>query len=338
MLSKYLLANHFDLWLKSFAVFAAIFFAGFLFRAYLLKFLRKAVSKIGVVVSDDVAETAKSYISFWIFLTALYAAFIIAPFDHTDEKVLKSFYSVIAISIVFLASSLISKVFRKAVSNAISVNIIKFSVIFIGVILIINQIGVNLTPVLTALGVGSLAVALALQDTLGNFFAGVNILASKQIMRGDYIRLDSGQEGRVVEINWRTTRIREMSNSVIVVPNTKISSAIVKNFHFNRSDFTSSVSCGVSYGSDLEKVEKTAIEAAAEVINAVEGAVKEFVPVVRFSEFAESSINFTVYFRVKDVYANGEIMHKIIKNIKKRFDEEHIEIPFPQRVVQIQKN
>ena len=336
-LQQYLASRNFELWLESFGVFAAIFLIGFLFRRYLMKFIQTSAAKIGIVINDDILATSKNYVSFWLFLAALYASFIIAPVYHTNAVVLKSFYVLFFLSIVLLASSLISKIFQKAVSDAIGVNIIKFTVIFVGAILILNQIGVKLTPVLTALGVGSLAVALALQDTLGNFFAGINILASRQIIRGDYIRLDSGQEGKVIEINWRTTKIRELSNSVITIPNTKISSAIVKNFHYNRTELTATVDCGVSYGSDLEKVEKEAINAALEVINASAGAVKNYVPIVRFKEFADSSINFTLIFRVKDVYSRGEITHKIIKNLKKKFDEEHIEIPFPQRVVQIQK-
>ncbi|AKL97792.1 mechanosensitive ion channel family protein [Endomicrobium proavitum] len=327
------------MWSESAAVFALIFVAGFLFKKYILKFLQKIVEKSGLVLGDDIVISSKNYVSFWFFLTALYCSYLISPLEHKYDVIDKAFFVLLAFSFVVLAASVAAKIFQRAVSEAIGVNIIKFVVIFIGIVLILNQIGVKLTPILTALGVGSLAVALALQDTLSNFFAGVNILASGQIMRGDYIQLDSGQEGRVIEINWRTTRIREISNNVITVPNTKISSAIVKIVHsLNAAELTVSVKCGVSYDSDLEKVEAAAIAAVTEVLNSSEGAAKTFKPIVRFGEFADSSINFSVIFRVRDMYVRSEVVHNVIKSIKKKFDAQHIEIPFPQRVVTLKKD
>lgn len=196
----------------------------------------------------------------------------------------------------------------------------------------------KLTPILTALGIGSLAVALALQDTLANFFAGINILASKQIARDDYIRLDSGQEGTVIEVNWRTTLIKEIYNTTIVVPNSKISSSIVKSYHFKKSEVTSSITCGVSYRSDLDQVEEIAKLAAKEIIDKYDSASKDYQPIVQFTDFGESSINFILYFRVKTVYARAFIKSEVLKNLYKRFGEAKIEIPFPQRVVTINKN
>jgi len=326
-------------WVESAAVFVLIFTVGFLFRKYVVKFLQKILSKSGLVLSDDAVSSSGHYVLFWFFLIALYFAFLISPMDHSNETIIKAFYVLFAFSVVVLIASIVSKIFKRAVAEAIGVNIIRFVVILVGAILILNQIGVKLTPILTALGVGSLAVALALQDTLSNFFAGVNILASGQIMRGDYIQLDSGQEGRVIEVNWRTTRIMEMSNNVVTIPNTKISSAVVKHLKSaNASEITSVVKCRVSYGSDLEKAESVAISAVEEVFDKSEGAVKAFKPIVRFGEFADSSINFSVIFKVRDVYAQGAIVHEVIKNINKRFDEAGIIMPFPQRVVTLNKD
>ncbi len=323
------------LWVKSFVIFAVIFSIGVLIKKYVAKFIQKALSKIGLSLSNDTINSSTSYIAFWFFLIALYSAFITAPIDHKNALVLKIFYGVFAFSVVVLIAALIAKAFQKAVSEAIGVNIIKFTVIFIGVVLILNQLGVKLTPILTALGIGSLAVALALQDTLGNFFAGMNILLSRQIARGDYIRLDSGQEGTVVEIGWRSCRIREMSNTTISVPNVKITSAIITNFHYNHAEVTATLNCGVAYGSDLEKVEKVAKEAAAEIINASDKGIKTFAPVVLFNQFGESGIKFTLIFRVQDVFSRGRMIHDIMKNLQKKFDKEGIEIPFPQRVIHI---
>jgi small-conductance mechanosensitive channel len=260
-----------------------------------------------------------------------------APLNHKNPVIIKTFYAVFAFSAVILLGNVLSRAFRKSVSETISVNIIKFIVIAVGTLLILNQIGIKLTPILTALGIGSLAVALALQDTLGNFFAGMNILLGRHIVRGDYIKLDCGQEGTVVEIGWRATKIKELSNVVIVIPNIKIASAIISKINYRRTEINASINCGVAYGSDLEKVEKIAVEAAAEIINSTDGAVKNYTPVCQFIRFDDSSINFTLTFKVKDVFVRGALIHAVLKNLKKKFDEENIEIPFPQRVVQIQK-
>ncbi|MCL2145169.1 MAG: mechanosensitive ion channel family protein [Endomicrobia bacterium] len=322
------------LWTESIAVFSLIIIVGFLFRNVILKLLQKALWKIGLNVSNEAVGMAKNYVAFWMFLAALYFGYKTSPIEY-NAPAAKIYYGIFAFSAVLLLASIASKIFKRAVSETIGENMIKFIVIFVGTILILNQLGIKFTPILTALGIGSLAVALALQDTLGNLFAGMNLVANKQIMRGDYIKLDSGQEGTVIDINWRTTRIMELSNNIITIPNLKLSSAVITNYHTQQPELTVSVNCGVSYDSDLDKVEKTAIAAAKEVIDIMPGGVKTYTPAVRFNQFAESSINFAVIFKVRDMYSKGEILHEVVKKLHKRFEEENIVIPFPRRVVSI---
>jgi small-conductance mechanosensitive channel len=326
------------LWLECIILFALIFSVGFLFKKYFAKLIQNIFTKVGLVLLGKAFSISSSYISFWFFLIALYTAFLIAPVNRTSTVIHKLFYGVFAFSVVVFVASVLSKVFRKSVPEKIGANIIKFSVIFVGLILILNQAGIKLTPVLTALGIGSLAVALALQDTLANFFAGINILLSKQIARGDYIKLDSGQEGTIIEVNWRITLMKTISNTIISVPNSKLSSAIVTSFQFRKAEISASVSCGVAYGSDLERVEKIAILAAQEIIYKSENSVKTYTPIVHFIGFEDSSINFTLIFRVKNIYARSFIQSEVFKNLHKKLNEEKIEIPFPQRVVTLNKH
>jgi small-conductance mechanosensitive channel len=324
------------LWFKSIVLFALIFSVGFLFKKYFAKVIQNIFVKVGLVLLGKAFAISSRYISLWFFLIALYAAFLIAPVDN-NAVIHKLFYGVFAFSIVVFVASVLSKVFRKSVSEKIGANIIKLSVIFVGFVLILNQAGIKLTPILTALGIGSLAVALALQDTLANFFAGMNILLSKQIVRGDYIKLDSGQEGTIIEINWRITLMKTISNTVISVPNSKLSSAIVTSFQFHKAEISASVNCGVAYGSDLDRAEKIAILAAQEIIYKCEDSVKTYTPIVHFIGFEDSSINFTLIFRVKNIYVRNFIQSEVFKNLYKKLNEEKIEIPFPQRVVTLNK-
>jgi small-conductance mechanosensitive channel len=335
-----MMPSNFTLWLKRIIFFALVFSVGFLLKKYFAKFIQNIFAKAGLVLLGEAFAISSNYISFWSFLISLYATFLIAPVKNMSVVVHKLFYGIFAFSIVVFIASVLSKVFRKSVPEKIGANIIKFSVIFVGLILILNQAGIKLTPILTALGIGSLAVALALQDTLANFFAGINILLSEQIARGDYIKLDSGQEGTIIEVNWRITLMKTISNAVISLPNSKLSSAIVTSFQFRkaRAEVSALVNCGVAYGSDLERVEKIAVLAAQEIIYKFEDAVKTYTPVVYFIGFEASSINFTLIFRVKNVYARSFIQSEVFKNLYKKLNEEKIEIPFPQRVVTLNKH
>jgi small-conductance mechanosensitive channel len=324
---------NFILWLKSILLFALIFSIGFLFKKFLAKLIQNIFAKAGLVLLGKAFAISSSYIPFWFFVVALYAAFLIAPVNNTSVVIHKLFYGVFAFSIVVFIAAVLSKVFCKSIPEKIGANTIKFSVIFVGLILILNQAGIKLTPILTALGIGSLAVALALQDTLANFFAGINILLSKQIAKGDYIKLDSGQEGTIIEINWRITLMKTISNTIISMPNSKLSSAIVTSFQFRKAEISASVNCGVAYGSDLECVEKIAILAAQEIIYKCEDSVKTYTPIVYFIGFEDSSINFTLIFRVKNIYTKSFVQSEVLKNLYKKLNEEKIEIPFPQRVV-----
>ncbi|MDR3306747.1 MAG: mechanosensitive ion channel family protein [Endomicrobium sp.] len=334
---NYILAKSL-LWVESASLFALIFAIGFLFKRYVAKFAQNILAKMGMVLHDKVVVITSSYISFWFFLIALYIGILKAPINTKDAIIDKIFYGIFALSVVILIASVVSQLFRRAIQERIGSSIVKFFITFIGLVLILNQAGVKLTPILTALGIGSLAVALALQDTLVNFFAGINILASKQIARDDYIKLDSGQEGIVVDVNWRTTLMKGITNATIVVPNGKISSAIVTSYHFKKSEVTSSITCSVAYGSDLDQVEEVAKLAAKEIMDKYDSASKTYQPIVQFTDFGDSSINFILYFRVKTVYAKAFIKSEVLKNLYNKFGEVGIEIPFPQRTVTINKN
>ncbi|MFN3947612.1 MAG: mechanosensitive ion channel family protein, partial [Aquificaceae bacterium] len=201
------------------------------------------------------------------------------------------------------------------------------------VIIAFDKIGIAITPILTALGVGGLAVALALRDTLENLFAGFHILASRQIKVGDYVRLSSGEEGFVEDITWRNTLIRQPSNNIIIVPNSNLSTSIVTNFHMPQPELSVIIPVGVSYDSDLEKVERITLEVAKQVQREVEGAVPDFEPLVRFFQFGDFSINFNVVLRAKDFPSQHLLRSEFIKRLKKRYEEEGIKIPFPTREV-----
>ena len=203
--------------------------------------------------------------------------------------------------------------------------------------MILNTLNINITPFITSLGIAGLAVGLALQDTLSNFFAGLYILISKKIKPGDYISLDSGIEGYVEDITWRNTTIRQLPNNIVIVPNSKLASSIITNYYLPEKELAVLVQVGVSYNSDLEKVEKVTIEVAKEVMKEVPGGVPNFEPFIRYHTFGDFSINFTVILRAQTYVDRYLVTHEFVKRLHKRYKEEGIEIPFPIRTVYLRQ-
>lgn len=204
-----------------------------------------------------------------------------------------------------------------------------------GISVFSNLIGLELAPILTALGVGGLAVALALQDTLTNLFAGLHILAARQLKPGDYIKLESGDEGYVIDINWRNTEVRTLLENMIIVPNSKISSSISTNYFTLQKNMFFQVIVGVHYDSDLEQVEQITLETAKDIMKEYAANLKTFEPKVRFFEFGDSSINMKVWLAT-DLYENQfQMRHEFVKRLHKQFNKESIVIPFPIRTLHL---
>ncbi|WP_327243495.1 mechanosensitive ion channel family protein [Streptomyces sp. NBC_01320] len=221
-------------------------------------------------------------------------------------------------------------------SATIFVNITRVVVLAMGFLVMLETLGVSIAPLLTALGVGGLAVALALQDTLANLFAGVHILASKTVQPGDYIRLSSGEEGYVVDINWRNTVVRQLSNNLVIIPNAQLAGTNMINFSRPEQRLSIMVQVGVGYDSDLEHVERVTTEIVENVMTDTTGAVPDHEPAVRFHTFGDSRINFTVILGVGEFSDQYRIKHEFIKRLHERFRAEGITVPAPTRTVTVQ--
>jgi small-conductance mechanosensitive channel len=212
-------------------------------------------------------------------------------------------------------------------SATVMTNLARGLVLLLGFLVVLQTLGVSITPLITALGVGGLAVALALQDTLANFFAGLHILLSRQVQTGDFVRLDSGQEGVVQDVTWRYTSIRQPGSGLLVVPNAKLAAAITTNF--TRPDTKVLVKVGVSvgYDADLDHVEREAADVAREVMRDVDGGVPGEEPVIRFQKLGVATIQFTAEITARDIESQAVVKHEFIKRLLHRFRAEGIELP-----------
>jgi small-conductance mechanosensitive channel len=279
-------------------------------------------------------------------LSMALALFHLPPrWQHVESKALIAliiavlFYFPTKVVLLFLRRLQIKDPGFEQVAAPISF-IIKALFALIGVILVLENLGIHLTAVWTTLGIGSVAVALALQDTLNNFFAGFYILADRPIKLGDYIKLDSGQEGYVIHIGWRSTRIRTLSNNIVVLPNSTLAKAVVTNYSLPEPRMSLTIPVGVAYGTDPNRVEKVLVEIGNEAArDGVPGLLAEPEPNVRFIPgFGDSSLNFSLNVQVGKFVDQYIVQHELRKRIVVRFQKEGIEMPFPTRTLVLDKS
>ncbi len=193
-------------------------------------------------------------------------------------------------------------------------------------LLILNTWGVEITPLLAALGVGGIALGLGLQETLTNLFAGLHIVSDEPITNRDYIVLKDGTEGFVEDISWRSTRLKTIQNNVVIIPNSVLAQSIIENKTAEGLDISVIINGGVAYGSDLDKAERVILDEVKAYQKKTEYLDSEFEHLIRFNEFGESNIKFNLIIRLKRYDDRFVVRHEMIKNIKKRFDAEKIEI------------
>jgi small-conductance mechanosensitive channel len=213
--------------------------------------------------------------------------------------------------------------------------LLRIFVVLVGGLIVLDTLHISITPILASLGIGGLAIGLALQGTLANLFAGLQIVTDRPVRIGDFIKLQTGEEGYVTEIGWRSTRIRMPQNNLVIIPNVRLVDSVVTNYFMPNCESAVLVQVGVGYGSDLSKVESVTIEVAKEVQREVPGAIREFTPFIRFHTFDSSSINFAVTMRCKEFTDSYLIKHEFIKRLHVRYATEHIVIPSPIRTLDL---
>lgn len=312
----------------------------FIFNAYIIKFAKKTKTKIDDIIVEAVKIPILVIPALIGLNMALQPRYITLP-DWIAPHTSLIFQVLIAVIIILTVAKITSGlikyygVVRPSVKTIVPTvdKIAKALIAFLGFMIILNILGVPVTAPLAAAGIGGIAIAFALQSTLNDFLSGVYIMADRPVRVGDYIELETGQKGYVVSVGWRSTRIRELPNNIIVIPNSKLASTVVTNYYMPEREMACLVQVGVSYSSDLEKVEKVTIDVAKKVMARVPGGVKEFEPFIRYHTFSDFSINFTVILRVNEFVDKYLLTHEFVKELHKRYKKESIEIPFPIRTV-----
>jgi small-conductance mechanosensitive channel len=321
---------------------------------YIIRFITKyVVTKTETELDDKIIEALENPFLFGIFLCGVFLALLsIKSLEIYTTKIITTWQITGFLLATFIVIKIVNIIFKYHKTTGLTIankkvdmkysntlrRVVNIIIWIISGLLILKHLKVEITPLIGALGIGGLAIALALQDTISNFFSGFWIISERQIGIGDWIEIQGDEtKGYIDDIGWRTTRVRNFNDNFIVIPNSKLSQAVVVNFTKPNTQYVMPVSVSITYNSDLEKTEKLALETAKKIQKTEKIAVKDFDPWLSYKEYGESSINFTIGLKVEDFPDRFAIRHMFIKELKKVFDKNNIEFAYPTRIIYMKK-
>ncbi len=282
---------------------------------------------------------------YWCIAAGLY--FGMAVSDLPDKYVFyvtRAIYVILVLSVSLAVANMVGGVFAAEVqklgipisATGLVSAVLKGAVIITGAVIILGMLGISIAPLLTAMGVGGLAVALALQDTLANLFAGFHLLVEKSIRVGDFVKLESGQEGCVEDITWRTTRVKTPASNTVVIPNKKLAQSVVVNYSLPAEEMGISLAVHVPYGADYDNIESLLVEEAKKAASELPGLVEGQAPSVSFDS-AESWVECSLNLSVKRFIDQYGVKSALRKRILRRLSIEGIETVFPTKTVYVKE-
>jgi small-conductance mechanosensitive channel len=281
-----------------------------------------------------------------LFLASIYTGLEFLTLPPPVESVCSKLIFALTVMVVFYFPAKVLVLFLRRVEQRNpgmgqviepSILVVRGLFAILAVTIVLEHNHVSLTAVWTTLGVGGVAVALALQETLSNLFAGLYLLADRPVSPGDYIKLDSGQEGYVLRIGWRSTTMRTQSNNIVFVPNSSMAKAVIVNYSLPELQVSLSIPVRVSYGSDPSRVEKALLDATREAAQeGVAGLLLDPPPSVTLSPgFGDSSLDFSLNLNVRRFEDQVPVQSELRKRILARFAKEGINMPFPTRTIEL---
>lgn len=316
---------------------------GYLVKRLLFRALHRWAARTSSKVDQVLTQSLGGPIMIWSLILGIYYATESLDLPERSTRLIeRTLLILVIISLTMMASRLAGNLVRHFGERAqgsrpvttLTQNLVQLFVVLVGSLILLYHFGISITPILTAFGVGGLAVALALQDTLSNLFAGFYISVAGQVRLNDYIKLNTGEEGYVTDISWRSTTIRALANNLIIIPNSKLAQAVVTNYYLPERRVSLSIPVAVSYNADPDLVERVLLEEARSAVGAVAGLLAEPAPSVQLIPgFGDSGMNFTLGCSVVEFADQYGVQHELRKRILKRFRAEGIKMPYPTRTV-----
>jgi small-conductance mechanosensitive channel len=325
--------------------FVVAFLIGMLVRKLVLRTLRAWTDRTNSRPALILADALRGSTIIWALIGAVHLAIQSAelpPRLAAYEPKTLAFLWILSLTVmgVRLAGNIV-RYYGDQVPGALPVTTLtrtlaELAVLLLGIVGLLSSVGFDIKPILTALGVGGLAVALALQDTLSNLFAGFYVAVARQVRLGDYIKLNTGEEGYVTDIGWRSTTVRALANNMILIPNAKLAQANVTNYYLPEKRMSANVQVTVSHETDADRVEAVLLEVAQQAVPEVAGMVGEPAPNVMFDPgFCEAGLGFTVNFQVAEFVAQFGVRNEMRKRIYRRLKAEGIEVARGTKFVEV---
>lgn len=302
--------------------------------------LRKLAARTSIAMDDVLLDFLHGPLCWTIFWLGVSHALLVEPLPEPWQTVLPA---LVKTMLLVLWTYTVTRIFNRLAQHKLGgqseqekigkdvvllmKNVIRVVIIATGVLWLLTIWKIDLTPLFASAGIAGIAVALAAKDTLANFFGGISVFMDKTYKLGDYIVLDSGERGEVMEIGIRSTRIKTRDDVMVTIPNMLIANSKIVNESAPVPRFRVRIPVGVAYGSDLEQVEQVLLAVTA----ANPSVAEEPEARVRLRAFGDSSVNFELLLWVDDPSLKGLVIHNILKEIYRTFHENLITIPFPQR-------
>jgi small-conductance mechanosensitive channel len=335
--------------LVSLAILVGAAVIAVLFSKILFRLMLRAARLFPGDLDDHLVSTAKGPVTAYILLLGAYLAIKIPlELPHTMGDVVDRGASVAAIVIgtyminvvgssglAWLQDYLGSTAAANTSSWALPLarRSLLIVVAVMAVMVSLDVLGINITPLIAGLGIGGVAVALAIQPTLSNLFAGTYVITEGVVNPGDYIEMDGGVSGYVVDVNWRSTRLRTWTNNLVIIPNSRFADSVITNYSKPDEHVNVYLTCGVAYESDLGRVEQVGHEVMERVLAEHPGAVLDYGAYFGYETFGESNIDFWLFVQAKDRLASFEVRSELIKQLHSRLAEEGITINYPVRTL-----
>lgn len=269
----------------------------------------------------------------WYVVMSLLANFSDVSVER--QRGLEVLWSLLLISITIVGVRILTGWVRLVTAQkpSASVSVLNYLVsgVAIVIVLLVILYALNISaPLLMLTFLGStFGLSLAFREPLANLFAGVVLTVSQRLNPGDFVRLPSGEEGTVIDIEWDVTSIHQENESQIIVPNSYLTRAELINYDQPYSDYELKIPIGVSYNSDLENVERITIQVAEDVLRKIGDGSHEHPPYIRYKAFEDSDIKFSVYLRCQNYADRNRVRHEFLKQLHARYEQEGIVMPFP---------
>ena len=334
-------------------VFALFLIASGVANVFLKVVMGRLARRTPGTLDEELLNTMRGPIALFIALSGLFVALLIltnldspqyALISGYDDYIRRAWLVVVIAEVAYLIYHLLDTAvswYIRSVAETTETElddrllpplrrILPLTVYSLAILMALSVLNIPISPILAGLGIGGLAVALAVQPTLANFFAGTYVVTEGELNVDDYIEIQGGPAGYVVEVGWRSTKIRTMFNNLVIIPNSQMANSIVTNYYSPEPAIDVLVYCGVSYDCDLAHVEHVVRGAAQELVDESEHAVKGE-PWFGFEEFGDSNISFWVFVRATDRLGSFFLTSELVKTIHSRLTAEGIEINYPVR-------